>query len=35
MFDKREEEWNTLNAWLATAIRQNARQYTIVTSGPN
>jgi endoglucanase len=35
VFDHREEEWNTLNARLAAAIRQNAPQHTIVTSGPN
>jgi endoglucanase len=35
VFDKREEEWNTLNARLATAIRQSAPRHTIVTSGPN
>ena len=35
VFDRREEEWNTLNARLAAAIRQNAPQHTLVTSGPN
>ena len=35
VFDKREEEWNTLNARLAAAIREKAPQHTIVTSGPN
>jgi aryl-phospho-beta-D-glucosidase BglC (GH1 family) len=35
VFDRREEEWNTLNARLAAVIRQNAPQHTIVTSGPN
>jgi aryl-phospho-beta-D-glucosidase BglC (GH1 family) len=35
VFDRREEEWNTLNARLATVIRENAPQHTIVTSGPN
>ena len=35
VFDKREQEWNTLNERLATAIRQNAPLHTIVTSGPN
>ena len=35
VFDRREEEWNTLNAKLAAAIRQNAPQHTLVTSGPN
>ena len=35
VFAKREEEWNTLNARLAAAIRQSAPQHTIVTSGPN
>jgi len=35
VFDRREEEWNKLNARLAAAIRQGAPQHTIVTSGPN
>jgi aryl-phospho-beta-D-glucosidase BglC (GH1 family) len=35
VFDKREEEWNTLNVRLATIIRQNAPQHTIVSTGPN
>jgi len=35
VFDKREEEWNTLNARVASAIREEAPQHTIVTSGPN
>lgn len=35
VFDRREEEWNTLNGRLAGAIRANAPQHTIVTSGPN
>jgi len=35
VFDHREEEWNVLNARLASVIRQNAPQHTIVTSGPN
>ncbi len=35
VFDKREEEWNTLNARLAAAIRENAPQHTIVSTGPN
>ena len=35
VFDRREEEWNTLNARLAAAIRQNAPKHTIITSGPN
>ncbi len=35
VFDHREDEWNTLNARLAAAIRKNAPQHTIVTSGPN
>ena len=35
VFDKREEEWNTFNGRLAAAIRKNAPQHTIVTSGPN
>lgn len=35
VFDRREEEWNTLNSRLATAIRQAAPRHTIITSGPN
>ena len=35
VFDRREQEWNTLNARLAGVIRENAPQHTIVTSGPN
>ena len=35
VFARREEEWNVLNARLAAAIRQNAPQHTIVTSGPD
>lgn len=35
VFDKREEEWNALNARLAGAIRRSAPRHTIVTSGPN
>ncbi len=35
VFDRREEEWNKLNSRLAAAIRHNAPQHTIVTSGPN
>ena len=35
VFDRREEEWNTLNARLAGVIRQNAPRHTIVTTGPN
>ncbi len=35
VFDRREEEWNTLNARLAATIRQKAPRHTIVTSGPN
>jgi aryl-phospho-beta-D-glucosidase BglC (GH1 family) len=35
VFDRREEEWNTLDARLAAVIRQNAPPHTIVTSGPN
>ena len=35
VFDKREQEWNTLNARLAAAIRHSAPQHTIVTTGPN
>ncbi len=35
VFAGREDEWNTLNARLAAAIRQNAPRHTIITSGPN
>ena len=35
VFDRREEQWNALNARLAAAIRHNAPQHTIVASGPN
>lgn len=35
VFAKREDEWNTLNARLAVAIRERAPQHTLVTSGPN
>lgn len=35
VFDKREEEWNSLNARLAAAIREKAPKHTLVTSGPN
>lgn len=35
VFDKREEEWNSLNARLAAAIRQSAPHHTIMTTGPN
>lgn len=35
VFRGREEEWNVLNARLAKAIRENAPQHTIVTSGTN
>ncbi len=35
VFDKREEEWNALNVRVAAAIRRNAPQHTLVTSGPN
>lgn len=35
VFDHREEEWNTLNLRLATAIRKSAPKHTIMTSGPN
>ena len=35
VFDQREGEWNSLNARLATAIRQSAPRHTIMTSGPN
>ena len=33
--DRREEEWNKLNARLAAAIRAGAPRHTIITSGPN
>lgn len=35
VFDRREAEWNTLNARLAGVIREHAPLHTIVTSGPN
>lgn len=35
VFDKREDEWNTLNVRLAAAIRQAAPKHTIMTSGVN
>ncbi|WCJ59266.1 cellulase family glycosylhydrolase [Fontisphaera persica] len=35
VFDRREEEWNGLNARLAEAIRASAPEHTIMTSGPN
>lgn len=35
VFKGREEEWNTLNQRLANAIRKNAPDHTIMTSGPN
>jgi len=35
VFDRCEDQWNTLNGRLAAVIRQNAPQHTIVTSGPN
>lgn len=35
VFDKREDEWNTLNARLAEAVRRAAPRHTLVTSGPN
>jgi len=35
VFDRREEEWNTLNAQVAAAIRHSAPDHTIMTSGPN
>lgn len=35
VFQGREEEWNQLNARLATAIRRNAPGHTFITSGPN
>ena len=34
VFDRREEQWNTLNARLAGAI-PSAPRHTIITSGPN
>jgi len=33
VFDRREEEWNKLNARLAAAIRASAPRHTIITSG--
>jgi len=35
VFDGRESEWDTLNARLASVIRKNAPEHTIMTSGPN
>jgi aryl-phospho-beta-D-glucosidase BglC (GH1 family) len=35
VFKHREEEWNTLNARLAAAIRRSAPRHTIITSGAN
>ena len=35
VFKHREDEWNTLNARLAAAIRRRAPRHTIITSGPN
>jgi len=35
VFNKRENEWNTLNARLVAAIRKSAPAHTILTSGPN
>ena len=35
VFDRHEEEWNTLNSRLAAAIRHSAPRHTIMTSGPN
>ncbi len=35
VFERRQEEWNTLNARLAAVIRQNAPQHSIITSGPD
>jgi len=35
VFKGREAEWNTLNARLASTIRKNAPEHTIMTSGAN
>ncbi|MCL5096338.1 MAG: glycoside hydrolase family 5 protein [Candidatus Omnitrophica bacterium] len=35
VFAGREAEWNAFNARLARAIRQNAPEHTIMTSGPD
>jgi aryl-phospho-beta-D-glucosidase BglC (GH1 family) len=35
VFKGREEEWNSFNQKLAAAIRKNAPDHTIMTSGPN
>ncbi|MEI7730676.1 MAG: cellulase family glycosylhydrolase [Verrucomicrobiota bacterium] len=35
VFNKRETEWDALNARLAGTIRQSAPQHTIITSGAN
>ena len=35
VFSGKEAEWNTFNRRLATAIRKNAPEHTIMTSGPN
>jgi endoglucanase len=35
VFAHRAEEWNRLNARLASVIRRNAPRHTIVTSGPD
>jgi aryl-phospho-beta-D-glucosidase BglC (GH1 family) len=35
VFSGREAEWNEFNVRLASAIRQNAPEHTIITSGPN
>jgi aryl-phospho-beta-D-glucosidase BglC (GH1 family) len=35
VFNRREAEWNALNARLASAIREHAPRHTLVTSGPN
>lgn len=35
VFDKREEEWNTLNARLVEAIRAKTPEHTLITAGPN
>jgi aryl-phospho-beta-D-glucosidase BglC (GH1 family) len=35
VFAGRETEWNAFNAQLASAIRKNAPDHTLMTSGPN
>ena len=35
VFSGREEEWNTFNARLVSAMRKSAPDHTIMTSGPN